>query len=115
MVGGNKPPSRHRPRNREALAGQGGAAQHAALCSAPESGGLAGPRPHIHRLSRPETTGVLNAKKAAYIEVQGKAIFEVATTFPCVLRSSAPRRPIPPPAAAPAPPAGQPGRPNSAS
>ena len=30
---------------------------------------------------------------------------------PCVLQSSAPRRPIPPPAAAPAPPAGQPGGP----
>ena len=49
-MGGAEPPSRRPSRNHQALAGQGSAAQHAALCRAHETGRLAGPRPHIHRL-----------------------------------------------------------------
>ena len=54
-VGGAEPPSRHRSRNREALEGQGGAAQRTALCGAPESGGLPGSRPPVHREMPPAT------------------------------------------------------------
>ena len=35
-----------------------GAAQHAALCSAPESGGLAGPRPTVHRVGDGGTNAI---------------------------------------------------------
>ena len=43
----------------------------------------------------------LNAKKAAYMAVQGEAIADATTTSPCVLRPSAPGRPAPSPAPVP--------------